>query len=289
MPELPEVEVVRRGLEKVLLEKTFASVSIHNESSFVGNPNEIVGQRVISLGRRGKLLQIHCSGGWTILVHLRMTGQLIYVPKSGAFREGGGHPSDGLVAKLPSSHTRVSLALKGGDRLYFNDQRKFGSLKLHPTEELEEEPFLKKLGPEPWDKTLDAMWLATLAKRKKNTSIKAFLLDQHHLAGLGNIYVDEALFLSSLFPEKKAGTLNKTQWKSLLKSIREVLERGIVFGGVSARDYVNAEGLKGKMQEQLFVYGRKGEPCKRCGAEIVKLSVAGRGTHVCEACQPQDE
>ena len=284
MPELPEVETVRLGLERVLLGEKIKRVEVLLKHCFHGRASVLKKGEVESLTRRGKLLQIHMTSGWSILVHLRMTGQLIYV-SSTEEREGGGHPDDSLINNLPNKPTRVVLSLSSGATLYFNDQRTFGSLKLWKTDALDEEPFLAKLGPEPWAKAFHKNYLGDILARRKRSTIKGVLLDQEVVAGLGNIYVDEALFLAGVRPSRKAGDVKKRELSKLMKTIVEVLERGIEYGGVSARDYVNAEGLKGKMQEQLYVYRREGQLCKQCESLIEKTKVAGRGTHYCPGCQ----
>jgi len=287
MPELPEVETVRRGLERVLLGQQIVGGEVLLARSFSGVWSDLMGRMVREVGRRGKVLLIGLDQGKTALVHLRMTGQLIYQPQDGSPREGGGHPSVALIRKLPNAHTRVIWEMSSGARLFFNDQRTFGSIKLLEDTELPTEPFLAKLGPEPWDKAFSIAALHRAFQRRSRSSVKAVLLDQEVVAGIGNIYADEALFLSGIHPATPAGALSETQIKPLIAKIREVLERGIEYGGVSARDYVNAEGLRGRMQEQLYVYGRDGMPCKLCGTTLQKLRTAGRGTHVCPQCQSQ--
>ena len=284
LPELPEVETVRRGLEKVLIGQKIKSIRLHWEGSFQGKHSLLYPGEVTELRRRGKLLMIVFSHGWTLQAHLRMTGQLIYVADGGE-REGGGHPNDDLVRSLPAKHTRITIQFQSKGKLYFNDQRKFGYLKMVPTEELHEESFLKRLGPEPWDEIFNTDYLHTWFQRRARTKIKPLLLDQSVIAGLGNIYVDEALFLTGILPTRPAGEVKKSELPPLIKNIQLVLERGIQYGGVSAKDYVNAEGLKGTMQEQLYVYGRKGETCKKCETPIVWSKLSGRGTHTCPNCQ----
>ncbi|MCK6511120.1 bifunctional DNA-formamidopyrimidine glycosylase/DNA-(apurinic or apyrimidinic site) lyase [Myxococcota bacterium] len=287
MPELPEVETVRRGLERVLLGQQIVGGEVLLARSFSGEWSELIGRKVREVGRRGKVLLIGLDQKKTALVHLRMTGQLIYQPQDGSPREGGGHPSDALIRKLPNAHTRVFWEMSSGARLFFNDQRTFGSIKLLEDTELPTEPFLAKLGPEPWDKAFSVEALHQAFQRRSRSSVKAVLLDQEVVAGIGNIYADESLFLSRVHPATPAGALPKTQIRPLIAKIREVLERGIEYGGVSARDYVNAEGLRGRMQEQLYVYGRDGMPCKLCDTTLQKLRTAGRGTHICPRCQSQ--
>lgn len=284
MPELPEVETVRRGLEKVLLGTTLEHVDILCERCFEGEPGDTVGATVTAVDRRGKCLRIVYDSGWSMLGHLRMTGQMIFLSRGG-YREGGGHPSDALHEQLPGKHTRVVLNFGESGELFFNDQRKFGYLKMVPSDALDTDNFWRTLGPEPWDEAFNSKALREICQRRKGTTIKAVLLDQKVVAGLGNIYVDEALFLSGIRPNRKAGRVSKKSLERVVANSRLVLERGIEFGGVSVSDYVNAEGLRGRMQEQLYVYNRAGDPCKECESPIAKTTVAGRGTHLCLKCQ----
>lgn len=286
MPELPEVETVRRGLQRSLCGEVIAALEILHPPAFRGDPTALVGRRVEACDRRGKMLCVGLSGEWSLLIHLRMTGQMLVLPAGGGMREGGGYPSESLLATLPNRHTRLILTLESGTKVFFNDQRTFGFWKLLPDSDLATEPFLSKLGPEPWDEALTAeAWEERLGVFRRR-AIKAALLDQSLLAGVGNIYADEALFVAAIHPTTVAGSLSSAQCSELLRCIREVLERGIAFGGVTARDYVNSEGLKGRMQEQLNVYQRGGEACKVCQTAIQILRVAGRGTHICPTCQP---
>ncbi|MEM1008377.1 MAG: bifunctional DNA-formamidopyrimidine glycosylase/DNA-(apurinic or apyrimidinic site) lyase, partial [Myxococcota bacterium] len=284
MPELPEVETVCRGLRRVLLGRKVVSVEVVRARCFVGVPSWVEGKFFVDVKRRGKAILLEMEEDLVLLVHLRMTGQLIFVGEDEE-REGGGHPSDALRASLPGKHTRVQLNIEGGARLFFNDQRMFGSIKCMHKSALADDPFLRSLGPEPWDRAFSQRYLRAILERRSGSSIKSVLLDQKVVAGIGNIYADESLFLTGILPDTPAGSVKKKQIGPLIQNIRHVLSRGIEFGGVSARDYVNAEGLQGKMQEQLYVYGRAGLPCKVCGEVIHKSRVAGRGTHFCVRCQ----
>jgi formamidopyrimidine-DNA glycosylase len=210
---------------------------------------------------------------------------MIYVSNEGTSQAGGGHPSDSLKHGQPGKHTRVCIELDSGGSILFNDQRKFGYIKSIPSSKLDEDTFLKTLGPEPWDEAFSSTYLRDVCQRRKQTAIKQVILDQKVVAGFGNIYVDEALFLAGIRPTRKAGRIAKKSLGRLIEHGREVLERGIEFGGVSVSDYVNAEGLRGTMQRQLYVYNRANEPCKQCETPIRKITVAGRGTHYCPNCQ----
>lgn len=300
MPELPEVETIKRGLERFLLNKEIVQVKIGTEKSFVGPKELVEGQKIVGLRRRGKALLVDLSGGVTLMVHLRMTGQLIYrtvgaengadilaVAKRQQLGDeqsfAGGHPTDAFFTELPNKQTRVEIKLQDGT-LFFNDQRKFGFIKVLETREVEDEAFIKKLAPEPWQMKAEEFYQRL--QRHKNALIKAVILDQGVIAGLGNIYADEALFMAKIHPARRAGSLSNEETKELLMAARRVMERSIESGGSTMATYVRADGTKGDYLEKFAqVFRREGQPCLVCGAEIEKLRVAGRGTHICPVCQ----
>lgn len=280
MPELPEVETIRRGLSKFILNKKIIQTDILCEKSFIGKP--FTG-KVISLRRFGKALIIDFDNELSFLIHLRMTGQLIYVTKNA--RYAAGHPSDNFLAELPNKQTRVALHFEDGV-LYFNDQRKFGFIKVLPTASVEDDVFIKKLAKEPWQMTPEEFYNNLM--RHRNSSIKAAILDQTTICGLGNIYADEALFAARIHPARKVISLSKEEINLLLNSAREVMNRSIDSGGSTMATYVKADGTKGDYLEKFAqVFRREGEACPCCGGEISKIKVAGRGTHVCLKCQEQ--
>ena len=277
MPELPEVETIRRGLTKFIVKKKLVSCEVFCEKSFVG---EFVPGVVSGIRRFGKAMVIDLDNGWSLLVHLRMTGQLIY---DGAERYAAGHPSENFVAKLPNRQTRVILQFEDGT-LYFNDQRKFGFIKVMPSSEVTQDKFVAALAPEPW--AMNAEEFFKRLKRHAKAPVKAVILDQKVICGLGNIYADEALFASGILPTRKAGEVTFPEAEKLLLSAREVMERSIESGGSTMATYVKADGTRGDYLEKFAqVFRREGQPCPRCGAEIVKIRVAGRGTHICKECQ----
>lgn len=279
MPELPEVETIRRGLDKFIVKKKLMRVTVLCEKSFVGAVSDAFGM-VTGLRRYGKALIIDLDNGKSLMIHLRMTGQLIY---DGAERYAAGHPSENFVAELPNKQTRVVMEFNDGT-LYFNDQRKFGFIKVLETAAVEEDAFIKKLAPEPWKMEVDEFYAKL--QRHKNAPIKAVILDQTIICGLGNIYADEALFAAGIHPERKAGMVSRAEAEELLKDARMVMERSIESGGSTMATYVKADGTKGDYLEKFAqVFRREGQPCVRCGNEIQKIRVAGRGTHVCTECQ----
>ena len=284
MPELPEVETIRRGLNKYIIQKRIVHTEVLCDKSFIGKPITGVVQ---DLRRFGKALVIDLDNQQSLMIHLRMTGQLIFDPspkEKGTSRFAAGHPSDNFTDKLPNKQTRVVLDFDDGSHLFFNDQRKFGFIKVLPTSEVENDSFIKKLAKEPWQMKEDEFY--EKLKKHQNSCVKATILDQSIICGLGNIYADEALFMSSIHPERKSGSITKKEAALLLKSAREVMDKSIDSGGSTMHTYVKADGTKGDYLE-LFanVFRRDGEPCPRCGTKIEKIRVAGRGTHICPKCQ----
>lgn len=283
MPELPEVETIRRGLSQFIVTKKLTKTTILCEKSFQGTP--LTGT-VTAVRRFGKALIIDLATGWSLMIHLRMTGQLIY-DGHGKERYAAGHPSDNFIAVLPNKQTRVILEFDSGT-LYFNDQRKFGFIKTLPTVAVADDSFIKKLAPEPW--VMSPADFYDRLQRHRNSCIKATILDQSIICGLGNIYADESLFMSHIHPERRAGSLTREEATSLLLAARAVMEQSIASGGSTMATYVKADGTKGDYLEKFAqVFRREGKPCRLCGTTIVKTRVAGRGTHICPHCQPKPE
>lgn len=277
MPELPEVETIKRGLSRFIVKQKITKIEVFCEKSFLGTP--ITG-KITQIRRFGKALVIDLDTHYSLMIHLRMTGQLIY---DGKERYAAGHPSENFVAKLPNKQTRIIISLENGT-LYFNDQRKFGFIKVIPTNEVENDPFIKKLAPEPWAMSSEELYQKL--QRRKNSCIKAALLDQTLICGLGNIYADESLFLARIHPERKSGSLSQVEVKNLLIAARTVMEKSIDSGGSTMATYVRADGSRGDYLEKFAqVFRREGKNCPVCGTEIIKIRVAGRGTHLCPNCQ----
>ena len=289
MPELPEVETIRRGLKRLIIHKTIVSVDFDVPKSFPNATEDVnkflIGSRVEAIKRRGKALIILLDSNYAIVIHLKMTGQLVFDGNSQHF--GAGHPNDSLIAKLPDNSTRVTIMFQDGSKLFFNDQRKFGWMKLMPKTLVDEMDFFKKLGPEPLEAEFTWQKLKTRLARRKKTSIKAALLDQTVVAGIGNIYADESLWGAKINPATPVGMLTDKNYRNLFLSIREVLKLSLDKGGSTDRNYVDAEGKKGSYLQFARVFRREGQLCLRCQSEIQKTRVAGRGTHYCPRCQKQ--
>ena len=286
MPELPEVETIKRGLVPCIEGRRIRELIVLTEKSCQGDPGVAKDAMVKGLRRRGKALLIDLDNGWTLMVHLRMTGQLIWRPDDGE-TFAGGHPSNNFIADLPNGQTRVIFVFDEG-KLFFNDQRKFGFVKILRTEAVEEDSFIAALAPEPWG--MDAHELYEKCQRHAKAPIKAVLLDQKIIAGLGNIYADESLFYAGVHPAEKAGNLSEKQVSRLLLGARETMERSIDSGGSTMATYIKPDGTTGNYLENFAeVFRREGKACNRCGETILKTRVTGRGTHYCPKCQPVPE
>lgn len=273
MPELPEVETIRRTLEQLVLTKEIKKVSVF-WPKIIKYPEEIaefkdalVGQRIEKMGRRGKFL-IFYSNDFALVSHLRMEGKYLL------FQQG----------EEIDKHTHVIFHFTDGTELRYRDVRKFGTMHLFlKGTEFERLP-LSQLGPEPFSENFTVEHLKN-GLAKTNRSIKAVLLDQKVVVGLGNIYVDEALFRSRIHPERKSNTLSKKELEILHKEIIATLSEAVEKGGSTIRSYINSQGEMGMFQLELFVYGRKGEHCKICSSPLEKIVVGGRGTVFCPSCQ----
>jgi formamidopyrimidine-DNA glycosylase len=305
MPELPEVETVRIGLDRLLPGRRLSAVVHDTPKSFPNTPADVnaflVGSTVTAVRRRAKVLLIELSSNYSLVIHLKMTGQLVFVApalpaasgQGGASghsteskpepetRFGAGHPNDSLIGQLPDKSTRVEFTFQDGSKLFFNDQRKFGWVKLIPTAEVPNIDFMKKVGPEPLGASFTAEQFVARLQRRKNTSVKAALLDQTVIAGVGNIYADESLWGAKIHPATRVADVPVQKLHNLCTELQYVLNLAIQKGGSSNHTYVNAEGKRGSYMNFARVFRREGLECPRCGATIIKLRVAGRGTHIC--------
>lgn len=272
MPELPEVETVRRGLASQIVGRTFEGMSYLEWPRTIGTPApeelavRIAGQRVVAVRRRAKFLVIDLDGGDHMTVHLRMTGQISVAP--------GAAPRERFA--------RVAFAFADGDELRFSDIRRFGRIELHDDAGLAVR--FGDLGPEPLGDDWSAEeFVAALAARR--TRLKPLLLDQTFLAGLGNIYVDESLFRARLHPLMNAADVPADRARALHAAIRSILTDAVGSGGTTFSNYRDAFGQEGDYYERRQVYDRAGAPCPNCGTQIARIVVGGRGTHLCPTCQ----
>lgn len=287
MPELPEVETVRAGLNQLIIGKQIASTNHDTDKSFPNAKPDVeqflIGAKIVALRRRAKVLLLDLSTEYTLVIHLKMTGQMVYVDDTKRF--GAGHPSNSLIGQLPDKSTRVTFEFTDCSHLYFNDQRKFGWVKLFPTAEVPNIDFFRRVGPEPLAADFTHTAFRERLLKRPNTNIKAALLDQSVIAGVGNIYADESLWGAKIHPATLVKNLSKAQTNKLFTELQFVLNLAIEKGGSSDKNYVNAEGKKGSYLSFARVFRREGQACPRCGTAIVKTRVAGRGTHFCPKCQ----
>jgi len=288
MPELPEVETIKIGLNRLLPGLKIKSVNHDWPKSFPNAPADVkrfmVGAEVKNVRRRAKVLIIELSTDYSLVVHLKMTGQLVFV---GNERFGAGHPTVDLVSELPAKATRVSIVFTNDSKLFFNDQRKFGWMRLLPSIEVPEIDFFKKVGPEPLEADFTAKQFIQRVMRRKNSNIKSVLLDQTVIAGVGNIYADESLWAAKIHPATVVAKIPKVKLEVLYKGLIDVLKLSIKKGGSTDKNYVDAEGKRGSYLTFAKVFRRNGQPCPRCGTTIEKTRVAGRGTHYCPVCQKE--
>lgn len=273
MPELPEVETIRKTLEQLVLNKEIKEVSVH-WPRIIQYPEEVdefklllQGEKIESIDRRGKFLLFYLTD-YVLISHLRMEGKYRLVREK----------------ETIDKHTHVVFHFNDQTELRYNDVRKFGTMHVYRRgEEFERKP-LNQLGPDPFE---PAYTMTYLKEKLKSTTrmIKAVLLDQTVISGLGNIYVDEVLFLAKIHPETRANRLTEKQIKSLWKYARIVLDEAVKLGGTTIRSYVDGKGEMGMFQQQLYAYGQTGKSCQHCGTPIEKIKVTGRGTHICPTCQ----
>jgi len=271
MPELPEVETVVRGLNDIIPGKIIKQVSVRtpkiNADNKRGWSKKLIGQKFITARRRGKNILIELSGGHTLWVHLKMTGHLYYMDKK---IEIGKH-----------DHVLIDLE-KDKFHLRFNDYRKFGRVRLIPTDKALEQKGLKELGPEPLE--ISAEDFTKLFKSRKRM-IKPAMLDQYFIAGLGNIYCDETLFLSRIHPQKLTSKVSNKKLTELHGHIQKILKKSIRLMGTTVDTYSGVNGQTGRFQNYLIAYGREGEPCNRCGGKIIRQKIGSRSAHYCPKCQ----
>lgn len=302
MPELPEVETIRRGLKKYIVGKTIADVEIRLPKIFQGDPKAIIGAEFVDVRRYGKGLVMDLNNGYSLTAHVKMTGQFVY-KETKRIEEAKGamknfHPKLGIVGELPNKWTHVIFTLSDKHHkgtsfleasrtapsvLYYNDIRQFGWLKIVKTPKVHDLPFFKGLGPEPFaDLTLP---IFEKIVSSSVMPIKPLLMDQKKISGVGNIYANDALYLARIDPRRSAKSLSETEIHTLYQAVLEVLQKGIEYGGASETNYITVEGGKGSYQNHFLVYGKTGEVCRRDGGIIKRIIQGGRSTFFCPACQ----
>ncbi len=285
MPELPEIETIKKDLTNLLKNKTIEQVDLLWSKSLKNlSPKQlkqrIINQKVKNTSRRGKYLIIKLANNQNLLFHLKMTGQLIYQKQN--LKAGGGHPISHNLNSLPSKHTRIVFTFKNKSKLFFNDTRKFGFLKLLTDKQLNQE--LKKIGPEPLASDFSYLKFSEIFSNKKKP-VKPALMDANLIAGIGNIYANEICFCAQVNPQITLNKLQEHELKSIYECIKKVLSLAVKHKGTSSRDYVDAFGRKGNMNNYLKVYARENKKCPRCNANIKRIIQQQRSTFYCPNCQ----
>jgi len=276
MPELPEVETIKRQLAKTIVGKKVKNVKI-NLAKMVNLPvakfkKTVVGAKIEEIKRRAKILIFDLDNNWSVLIHLKLTGQLIF-------------HDDKTEGDPPTKYTHIIYYFTDGTKLYHNDLRQFGWERLIQTTVLSEYWQKEKLGPEPLDKDFNLAEFTQILKSRPQAVIKPLLMDQKAIAGIGNIYSDESLFVAKILPTRKASTLKPKEIDKLFQAIKQILIKAITRHGTSVQDYVDSHGQKGNFAPKLFVYNRHGQPCKKCHTKITRLKLRGRSAHYCPQCQ----
>jgi formamidopyrimidine-DNA glycosylase len=311
MPELPEVETIRRGLEKHVVGYTIDDIEVRLAKQFKGDTSKAIGGKITQIRRFGKGLVIDLDNGYSLAIHVKMTGQLVFrrVPRVAQVPQVS--RAENNVGELPNKYTHGIFTLRhsGDERseesrinynkdsgrtsfarmtdkaayLYYNDLRQFGWIHVVETEKIPEVPFFKALGPEPLN-NLTMQQFTNILKAVK-TPIKILLMDQAKIAGIGNIYANDALYRAKINPLRPANALSHNETAGLFGAIEEVLRKGIEVGGASEWNYVDVLGGKGQYQNFFQVYGKEGEACTRCKTEIIRIKQGGRSTFYCPVCQ----
>jgi len=263
MPELPEVETIKRSLQKSIIGKKITGVTVLLAKQFQGKKEDVIGEKITGVERRGKILKISLSNGKNLLIHFKLSGQLVW-----------GHPAK-------TTHVIFDI---DGEKLFFNDLRQFGWIKVVDEAGVTKE--VGKLGPEPFDKEFTVDYLRQIFS-KTAKPIKLVLMDQEKIAGIGNIYANDALFEAGIMPTRPSKSLKDEEINKLKNSIIKVLEDGLKYGGSSAADeaYVKPSGEKGEYQKHFRVYQRDGQKCLKCGGMVKRIDLGGRGTFYCPICQ----
>jgi formamidopyrimidine-DNA glycosylase len=288
MPELPEVETIRLGLQKKIIGLKIVEIDVLAPKSFIGNPKETYGKNILNIWRKAKILGIELSGNKTILIHLKMSGQLIFIQNKDD-RFIGGHPTPDMVGGLPNRSTRVIFTFSDNSKLYFNDQRRFGWVRVIENQELrimnQGNGLFARLGPEPLSGDFTWELLRTNLLKHKSQPVKVVLLDQTTISGIGNIYASEACFNAGIDPRKRVGNMVDRDFKKLHLGVIRAIKDGIKYGGSTKTHFVDAEGRKGYFLDYAFVYGLDKKACKICKTVIQKIQLRGRGTYFCKTCQ----
>jgi formamidopyrimidine-DNA glycosylase len=279
MPELPEVEIIRLGLNKYLPNKKIKDVEVRVPKLFSGDLALVKGVTILHVRRRAKVLMIDLSNQHSLLIHLKMTGQLVFQGADEKEKVVGGHPQESYNQPLPHKHSHVIFSFTDGSFLFFNDLRKFGWIQLLETKDSDTHGMLKTVGPEPLDERFTQSVFNERLGKYPNRFIFQSLLDQTLIAGIGNIYANEALYEAGILPERRVKDITSVEWQKLYKAVRHVLEESIKYGGTSDNTYIQVDGKRGDYLAHAHVYHKKN--AVPCGHEVVRKKTGGRTTHFC--------
>lgn len=281
MPELPEVESIKKQLEKFLVGHTIESIKVTNRRIFPDDETKVIGAKFEKFRRFGKVTVMDLDNGLSLMAHVKMTGQFIYKgenllnPKPMSKKVTGG---------VPGPHTHVVFNLNNNGILYYNDLRRFGWIRIVPTEDVTKTGLVGKMGPEPFAGLDFDKFVSAISKTRR--PIKVVLMDQEKIGGVGNIYANDGLFCAKILPSKPSNALDPQEQKKLYECIHEVLKEGIKYGGSSENSFVTPDGTEGEYQRHTLVYGKDRQICTHCKKEkIVKTMLGGRGTYFCPNCQ----
>ncbi|QQG49962.1 MAG: bifunctional DNA-formamidopyrimidine glycosylase/DNA-(apurinic or apyrimidinic site) lyase [Candidatus Berkelbacteria bacterium] len=282
MPELPEVETVKRSLDKAIKGQTIKDIEVRDYKIFRGKRHDVIGAKINEIERRAKTLIWRLSNGKFLLFHLKMTGQMLYDSDDHKQIAGGGHPDAEYLQKPPHKHTYIIFTLDKG-HLYFNDLRKFGWIKVLDDDTLKQE--VAKYGPEVDWPEFSFQFFTEKLKLRPRMKIKTMLMDQSFISGIGNIYSDEILFKAKILPTRPVKDLSEPELRAIYDHIKPVLELAIEHGGTTLKDYRKLDGSIGDFLQHANVYHRHGQPCKVCSTKIERIVVNGRSAHFCPNCQ----
>ena len=280
MPELPEVESIKLQLNRFIVGHKIEEIIVNYPKIFVGDVKNIKGAKIEGIRRFAKVLSIDLSNNYSLVVQIKLTGQLIY---RGPNLKSSSGLSIKVIGGIPGKHTHIIFKLDKGGILYYNDVRKFGRVMVVKRKDVEKTGLIGKLGPEVF-KDLNLEEFRKIISNSKKP-VKILLMDQEKMAGVGNIYANDALWLAKVGPWRIANTLLQDEQKTLFEAIEKVLNEGIKRGGASEQAFVTPDGGEGKYQDFTLVYGREDEPCKACSTPIKKIKLGGRGTYFCPVCQ----
>ncbi len=281
MPELPEVETIVRKLKAVVVGRKIEQVEIFNPKTFHGDPQLLFKQEIIDVSRRAKIIEIIFDNDYVLLTHLKMTGQYLFQSQDNLV--AGGHPTTDWQEQLPGKHTRVQINFSDSSKLFFNDMRKFGWLKLVHNEELT--TIYSVLGPDIISPDVTVDYLLSKFQRRKMPIKQAIMLNEI-VCGVGNIYACDSLNLAKISPFRSANSLNREEVEVLLFAMKTIINKAIEHGGTTFDGkYVDIEGKAGNYQTKVLTYGREGKSCYNCGSTIMKAKLGGRGTYFCSNCQ----